>query len=812
MRKILILFLLSLFFGGITVYGQSMSDEQVQELIKMYKQQGADASTLTDAQIRRMTDEMLNRGYSMNQILTMASENGASAEQIKVLESRMKSSSSMKAKLKLNEKKQKQLLKGNKVDSDKVSLKGVFRASAMDSLIFGFRLFNNEQLSFEPSSNAPVPEGYILGPGDMIKIDIAGLSQQSYELEVGSNGVINIPIVGSVNVLGEEYRNARAVIHSRLKSIYTDLGERTTATITIGRLRTIKVNVMGEVNCPGTYTVSGAASLFNVLYLSGGPNRNGSFRNVQVIRKGKIVATLDVYDFLLNGNAQVNIPLFDSDIIMIPTYHKRVFLGGAFKRQGYYEAKEGETVSDMIDYAGGFGMHANKNHIEMFRVGVKGREFKEVTATNDVMVMNGDSIVVKNIDQVRLDNAVSIEGAVFSPGFFEYVEGMKLSQLLSKAGGLKENAFLSRGVISRLKEDYTFESLNFNVSDLASGKYDLTLNPGDEVLISSIEDMRVMPMLTIKGEVRFPGSFDYRDNITLGDLILLAGGFTEDASLSKVEIVRRLSVEELDTSSVINARGQMVTITKDLALDTESNSFKLEPFDIVTVRKVPSAGFKGTVTVRGEVLFSGTYELTSKHDDIRTIIERAGGLTALADLRGAKLYRRTDISSKDSKLRLRQTRVLQVDTIDFVPESGFYELVSVDIASMLNDDKEDDILLQDGDEIVIPSQLQVVKVSGQVLNPVSFKWTKKESAKKYVKRSGGFSPQAKKGKTFVVYPDGKAISTTKFLFFRNYPTVEPGCEVVVPKKPERDRMSIMQWVSVGSSLATMAAVIVSLIK
>lgn len=813
MYRYLLLVLIALFVGAGTVAGQDVSPEQMQELIQKYKQQGNNEASLSEVQIRRLTEEMINKGYSMSQILTMAQDNGATAEQLKAIESRINSSSSMKAKMKNNEKKQKAMLKEDRMDNEKVSTKGAFVAEKMDSLIFGFTLFNNEKLSFEPSSNAPVPESYILGPGDVLKIDIAGLSQQAYELEVGSNGIINIPIVGAVNVLGEEYKNAREIIRQRLKSIYTDLGERTTATITIGRLRTIKVNVMGEVNCPGTYTVSGASSLFNVLYLSGGPNRNGSFRNVQVIRKGKIVATLDVYDFLLNGNATVNVPMFEGDIVMVPTYQKRVYMGGSFKREGYYEAKEGESVADMIDYAGGFDLHANERHIELFRVGIKGYEFKGVSETEQTLVANGDSILVGKVNIERLDNAVSIEGGVFLPGNFEYKEGMKLSELLQSAGGLVENAFMTRGVITRLKDDYTLESLNFNVADLASGKYDLDLKSGDKVLISTIDDMRVIPSVEIKGEVRFPGEFEYRENLTLGDIILLAGGFTEDASMSKVEIVRRLSLEEADTSLVESARRESVTITKDLALGSEDNSYKLMPFDIVTIRRVPSAEFKGTVRITGEVLFAGTYELTSKSDNIRTLIERAGGLTPLAYLKGAKIYRKVNLSNADNKLRLRQTRILQVDTIDFVPEQGFLEIVSIDMEKVLSTKRgDDDILLRAGDEIVIPSRMETVRVSGQVLNPVSFKWTKPESAKKYIKRSGGFSESARKGKTFVMYPNGKAVSTSKILFFNKYPKVEPGCEVVVPKKPEREGMNMIQWVSVGSSLATIAAVIASLIK
>lgn len=769
-----------------------------------------DVSTLSEAQIKQMAQEINKRGYSISQVKQMAKMQGASDKQITQLENRLKKY--LNNGVATTKTAQQRLADASTATSDKTGMspRAFTQPTVMDSLIFGFTLFNNEKLSFEPSVNIPVSDDYILGPGDEILIDIWGLSQQSYQLTVTSAGSIEIPIVGPIYVVGQKFKDAKATIESRLKSIYSDLGTRTSASIKTGKLRTITINVMGEVFAPGTYTVSGAASLFNVLYLSGGPNRNGSFRNIQLLRGGKVVATLDVYDFLLNGNSEVNVPLLDGDMVMIPTFQKRIAVNGEFKRIGYYEAVEGETVDDMIRYAGGFSPQALQTHIELYRVGQYGMEFKDVSENRNELIANGDSLVVNKINQQRFDNVVTIQGGVFAPGNYEYTEGLKLSQLVERAGGLIENAFMNRGVITRLKDDYTLESLNFNVTELVQGKYDTNLRSNDSILIATIDDMRDAPNLTIIGAVRQPGIFAYRENVTVGDLIILAGGLTADASPTNVEVVRRLPDAVADTSSYAANTNEYLTISKDLNLNDEGNSFRLEPFDVVMIREYTTASARGQVTVTGEVRFAGVYELISKEETFSAIIQRAGGLTPKSAIEGARLYRRKTLTEKEKIIKQQQAaatnagNVLQFDTVA-------YELVAIDLAEALKEAKSfDNITLQDGDEIVIPSTLQTVRASGCVLNPVSMIYVKGDKAKQVVHKAGGFAPRSRKSKTYVIHADGKAEPTKSFLFFRKYPKVYAGSEVVVPEKPQA-QMTTAQTISVISSVVTMLVLIVSIL-
>ncbi|MBP5364972.1 MAG: SLBB domain-containing protein [Bacteroidales bacterium] len=790
-----------------------------QQLFDIQRYRNADFSKIPEQQVKQISSALEQRKITFSQARGALKAQGLSEKQLSDLERRLKRYSKPDKNNTTNKttKSANSQTPNTAVEFDALSEKGRFLATHEDSLIFGFSLFNNDRLTFEPSLNIPVTDEYILGPGDEIIIDIWGLSSQSYELEVSSSGSIEIPIVGPVYVSGLSLRDAKRSIEGRLKTIYSDLGNKTSASIKTGKLRTVKVNVLGEVFLPGTYTVSGASSLFNVLYLSGGPNRNGSFRNIQLIRNGRIITTLDVYDFLLNGKSSVNVPIYDNDIIMVPTYQKRVAVGDNFKRTGYFEAKEGETVADLIRYAGGYNPSSQPDKLELYSVGKKGiemRSFADDVAAN-VILNNGDSISVKAISFDRIDNMLTIEGSVFVPGNYEFTEGIKLSQLITQAGGLTENAFLNRGVITRLKDDYTLESLNFNVADVASGSYDLVLKAGDKVLISSIDDMRTAPVVEIKGSVLSPGIFEYRENLTLGDLILLAGGLSEESSTKNVEVARRLPYEEAEKNTESVANGIYVTITRDLNLSDESNSFALKPFDVVTVRAIPTAGFSGTVTISGEVMFAGTYELLNKSDNISSLIKRAGGLTSNAFVDGARLYRKVVLSEKEKIIKYNQMKD-NVDTTTMSIDQFFaddnYELVSTDLRSiLLNPNGETDLQLRDGDEIVIPQRSQTVKVSGVVLNPVSMTYMGRKSAKKYVKSSGGFGPKAKKGKTFVIHANGEADATSHFLFFRHYPKVLPGSEVVVPEKPERDGIRVSEVVSITSTLATIAVLLITVL-
>lgn len=758
-----------------------------------------DFSKLSDAQTKRIANEISKNGYSIAQVEAIGKAKGMTDQQISDLKARLyayeESRSSNKTTRHSN-------FERIDMSASQTSEKIIFEVSDKDKSIFGFSLFNNQDLSFEPDLNLPVPEGYILGPGDELMIDIWGQAEMSYDLIVTQAGTVDIPSVGPIYVAGASFKEAKARIESKLKNIFSDLGGKTSMSIRTGQLRTITVNVVGEAYLPGTYTVSGAASLFNVLYLSGGPNSKGSFRNIQLIRQGKIVATLDVYDFLLKGNPEVNVPLYNNDMIMIPTYNKRVRVEGAVKRPGVYEAIDGETVKDFLQYAGGLTPLARMDVLGLTRIGAVGMLHQDIAMdeASSVSLVNGDGIHVYDIESDRMDNVVRIVGAgVFMPGTYEFKPGMKLSDLLKKAGGLKEDAYMVRGLITRLKDDYSLESLGFSVAELASGKYDLELKDKDRILITDNDNMQPDLHVTIKGAVRHPGRYQYRENITVGDLVFLADGLTNTAATMKVDIVRRLPHEVADTSMYTLADSKTISITRDLDLNDLGNSEKLEPFDIVTVRVLPYARFRGTVRITGEVKFAGTYELLTKNDNIKSIIERAGGLTPNAYLDGAKMFR--DWSSTAKERILRHAIAQKLDTLDWQAKYTNFETVSVDFNGLMNDPTKD-IILQDGDEIEIPCKSETVVVEGQVLSPISVLFQGRVSARKVIKQAGGFAPKALKKHTYVLYADGHAEQTKHFLFFKRYPKVMPGCRVRVPVKPDEERMSVTERIAVTSALAS----------
>ena len=776
----------------------------------MYK--NININNIPETQIKTASEKLIKRGESLESIVAQARSRGLSERQINQLKNRFAKYMGGSGK----DGKDKGLGSKSKVGNNKsLSTKQKVNIGPGEQRIFGHDIFNKENLTFEPAESMAVPDSYIIGLGDEIDIDIYGAADMSYELEVGTDGTVNVPMVGPVKVAGLKLEEARARLTSKMRTIYSDLGGRTKAAIRVGALKPVTVSVIGEAYMPGTFTVSSASSVFHVLYLSGGPNANGSYRDIQLIRNGSIIAHLDVYDYLLNGKADGNVGLADGDIVMIPTYQKRVAVGGYFKRTGQFEAKEGETVADLIRYAGGYSSLAMEGHTGLFRVGKYAMEFKEVSRPDEVKLANGDSLYVSAVDIARMDGMVSIEGAVFAPGYYEYAEGMKLSALIEKAGGLKENAFQTHGVISRRKDDFTLESVSFVVSDINKGS-DIELKSRDEVTIGYIDDMREAPTVSISGEVNSPTTVDYRENLTVGDLIVLASGLTEKASLTNVEIVRRLVGEEAAKSPSTSKKINTVTITRDLTIGDSGNDFKLEPFDEVFIRTLPSALIGGSVTLSGAFLNPGGYGLTSNTTRLSDIVKRCGGFTSTADISGARLLRRIVVSEKEKNIKLRQMAEKQ-DTVFYLKDEEIpYEIVAIDLQSALNNPGTGaDLYLVNGDELVVPELSRTVRISGSVQSVVSIQWKEKWNAKDYVKAAGGFAARAHKKKTYVVYPNGQSASVDHILFFRRYPKVVPGTEVIVPQKPESDISSqnyIQMGATVTSALSTAAVVIVTLLN
>ncbi len=770
-----------------------------------------DVNELNDQQVMTVISEMEKRGLSEAEAISVARLRGMSNSQISLLQKRIQE---VKQSGGVSNYNQENSLEGENATSIfELSEKSVLDSTMVDEKIFGFSFFNNTNLTFEPSVNIPVSDDYIIGAGDEINIDVWGASQQSYSLVVNTNGDINIPLIGPVYLSGLTLKAVEGKVKNKLSLIYSDLintNPRTFASVSIGKIKAIRINLLGEVFAPGTYTVPGTASLFNVLYLSGGPNKQGSFRDIRLIRNGKIVANLDVYDYIVNGNSLVNVPLMDNDVVIVPPYINRVKVDGEFKRTGIFESKDDETVADMIKYAGGFTESAYKSTIKLYGNNGKEKIFKEVIpeTMSDIYLHTGDRIFVDKILD-RYKNIVTIKGAVFNPGDFEFVEGLTLKQLINKADGLIENAFLNRGRITRLKEDYTPENISFDVSDVISGKTNIILKANDQIIIKAIDSIREKQTVAIWGEVQNMGTYTYSENLTLADLVFMAGGLKETASQSTIEIRRKLSYEEADKSTDKNSELFYFKISRDLKIDTEANSFILKPYDVIAVRFMPGAISSGSVTIAGEVMYGGIYNLTSDKERISDIMKRAGGLSDNAYPEGASLTRKVKLSEQE---KAKREELMEMDSTVRFSELDF-EVVSVKLEKIIqNPGSKDDIYMRDGDFLSIPSVLQTVKVSGEVLNPSSTVFEKSFSVKQYINQSGGFSLNAKKGKTYVLQANGSSQATKGFLFFRTFPKVAPGSEIIIPKRPEREGLTAQAWIGIGSAITSVSLMVVTLVN
>ncbi len=764
-------------------------------------------SEMTDAQVRKIMTEMENRGMSEQEAMTLAAARGFTQTQIQELKKRIEelrtkeTSASMESQM------------GDTTRLEVYTQKQKVLATQEEKRVFGFNFFNNQNLTFEPGINLPVSPSYVLGPGDELLIDIWGASQQSYQLYIGTTGAINIPIAGPVALSGLTLQEGKKKVLDKLTLIYRDLASaqpNTFANISIGQIRPINVNVVGEVFNPGTYTLPGTASAFNALYLSGGPNFNGSFRDIRIIRDGRVVSSMDVYKYLIDGQSGENVPLRDGDVLMVPSYNQRVRLAGEFKRTGIFEGKPEETVADMVRYAGGFTDAAYTHRLEMFRNDSRQQTFKGVSMEefNRIHIQNGDSLHAGEIID-RIENRVILEGAVRRPGNYELKPGLMLSELIREAEGVREDAFLQRALVLRLNEDLSFQNISFDVRKLLVGEYDLKMQREDVVSISAINDMRQDRVVEIKGEVLKPGIFAYREGLSLSDLVSIAGGFKEAASNSYIEVSRRLNHEE--ASEYSNQVGHLFqfSISRDLSLEANDSEFELNPFDQVFVRRAPGFTETGSITINGEVKYAGQYSLNSRKERISEIIQRAGGLTADAYPKGAMFTRKKIVSPKI--MRLRQELVKRDSTLSF-SDMGF-DVVGVDLETALkNPGGREDIYLREGDELIIPRKLQTVEVSGEVLNPLSTPFVEGRTLRYYVNQGGGFSLQAKKTKAYVVYANGTASATKGFLFFNNYPKVVPGSQIVVPEKAERERLPASAWISIGSSVSSLALTIITIVN
>jgi len=769
-----------------------------------------DVGSLSDAQIQKIIDEMQSRGLSMEQAIALAKAQGASQAQIDQLTVRIS-----------------QLGAGGTgttggtaagqetkyATKDQITPKKEVEVSEKTKKIFGYQIFNSKNLTFEPDVNIPISKNYTLGIGDQLSINVWGASQQRYQLTIDKSGTINIPDVGPVNLRGVSFEAGKSLIKGRLMEIYNGMtGEfpNTWAEVTLVGGRSIKIVVIGEINTPGSYTLPANAAAFNALYLSGGPNENGSFREIKLIRDGDTIKTIDVYDFLLNGNPSSNVQLREQDILFVPNYKTRVEIAGHVKHPGYFEIKEKEKLSHLLRFAGGFTDLAYSRAITVIRKNDREREVKSITASDfdRFSLQNGDSVRVDSILN-RFSNRVAINGAVFHPGNYELTPGMKLSNLIKSADGLREDAFMNRGLISRRNSDNTLTTISFDVKEVADGLNDPMLQKEDHVMIRSLFDMREAQTVRIFGEVAKPDTIRYHDNMTLGDLIFSAGGLKEIADLSVVEVSRRLSYEE--AAKVSNKINQLFkfSLDRDLKLSAADAAFHLKPFDEVYVRRSPGSNNQGTFTITGEVYYTGTYVITSKTERISDAIQRAGGLIPGAFLKGATLQRTIQLSEAEiqkKKLLMRTDSTIKAD--DFLKTKI---AVGIELEKILTTPGSSiDLLLQPGDEIFVPRELQTIKVSGNVRNPLALTYEKRLSLKKYINMAGGYDERSKKKDLYVLYANGTTAATHGFIF-KWRPKIAPGSEIIVPRKSEPKGDTAMKWVSIASALSSLALTVVTIV-
>lgn len=692
--------------------------------------------------------------------------------------------------------------------------------------VFGRDIFNNKDLTFEPNMNIATPQNYRLGPGDAVIIDIYGASQKTEQCTVSPDGEVTIEGYGPVQVSGLTVAQANARLRSTLGSRYASSKIK----LTVGQTRTIMVNVMGEVKLPGTYTLSAFATVFHALYMAGGTNDLGTLRNIKVYRNNRLVTVVDIYDYILNGKLTGNVRLADNDVIVVGPYDCLVSISGKVKRPMLYEMKQNESVASVLKYAGSFTGDAYRKAVRVNRK--TGKEYAVFNVGefdfSSFHIADGDSVTVDSI-LPRYENTVEVKGAVFRPGMYNLGEQVNsVRTLIEHAEGVTEAAFVNRAVMHRMKADRTLEVVSVDLAGIMSGKVaDIPLKENDVLFVPTKQDRQEQRTITIRGEVQYPGIYKYADNETVEDFVLQAGGLTDKASTINLSVSRRVSDPKALAPDSVIAKTYTLALKDGFVIDGEPG-FVLMPFDEVYVRKSPAYMEQKNVTIEGEVMFAGTYTLTANNTRLSDLYKRSGGSNGLAYIRGARLMRR---ATEAEKARMRtalqmeqeqqQKNLLQLaastnsSSLQNVAEGAKKANISkfnvpdeypvgIDLEAAINNPGSDaDMVLREGDKLVVPQYNGTVKVNGAVMyaNTVAFEQGKRASY--YIDQAGGYANDAVKSKGYIIYMNGKVAKLSKGA------KVQPGCEIVVPAKLKR-KMSVAETMSLGSSMSSIAAMIATI--
>lgn len=843
LKKLLIVF--CLFLAVPYAFGQSMTDDQVVQFIMSQQENGESQQSIVS--------KLLQKGVTVDQIRRIKKKYEAQQTQPGAVDltgstmskstvNRMRTNKEkaldkirqdrgymIQSQAELNEKPTKKMQTAQMndeisfLDIDSLIYYQNYFKKDNSNEVFGRNIFNNEMISFETSMNIPTPSNYRLGAGDVIIIDIWGATQQTIDDTLSPDGTITIDGVGPLYLAGMTVSEANSYVRQKLGKFFSD----SKISLTVGDMRSIQVQVMGEVAVPGTYTLNALSTVFNALYAAGGISDIGTLRSIKVYRNGKKITEVDVYDYILNGNLSGNVRLADNDIIVVGTYDCLVNIRGKVKRPMFYEMKKSESVATILNYAGGFTGDAYQDNIRLIRK--SGREYSIYNISefdrNGFLLHDGDSLYIDSVIP-RFSNMVEIKGAVFHPGMYQMDGNVKtVRELVNIAGGVTEDAFMARGVMHREKSDLSLEVLPVDIAGLLSGEVaDIPLRKNDVLYIPSKNDMRPEQTIKISGEVNFPGIYMYADNTTLEDIVIQAGGLTDAASMVKVDVYRRIKDPEA-TSHQEDITQTFSFGLKDGFVVDGTPGFVLMPFDEVNVRKSPVYTTQKNVSIEGAVNFEGEYAMSNENFRLSDLVKSAGGLSSYAYAKGARLLRKMteeelnqrEITLRSSQIQMYEESLRSSDkTIDMAHADSLMNLkldlgetyhVAVNLEeAMKNPGGVEDVVMREGDLLSVPKYSSTVKISGEVMYPISVNYKKGKSLKYYIKHAGGYGNRARKSRVYAIYMNG----SVKLLNHSSSKDIEPGCEIVVPTKENKTRMTTPEVLSIGTSMASIATMIATL--
>ena len=824
-----IFFIFALLLSCQWVAAQTISDEQVIKIVLAEKEKGSDEQTIaqkllkkgvTPAQLRRIKAKY---EQEQNGLGAVGIANTDRTRNVDTKDRRGDNFMIKDGKVKYDNSQKLQMVQGEMsfLDIDSVAY---YSNMLKKDEVYGRNLFNNELLTFEPAMNIPTPADYVLGAGDQINIDIWGASQQSIEGVISPDGVVVIDGVGPVKFAGLTVTEAIKHARTMLGGYYNG----SSITLSLGATRNVKVEIVGDVVAPGSYTLSAFSTLFNALYLAGGISDMGTLRDIKVFRNGKQVSRIDVYDYIINGNNKGNVRLQDNDLVVVGPYDAIVNIQGKVKRPMKYEMKSDEPLSKLLTYTGGFTGDAFTKNVRVIRK--SGKEYSIHTVSKEDLatfkLADGDSVYVDSIVP-RFSNMVEIKGAVFHPGMYELGKGINsVYDLLEAADGLLEDAFTARAVMHRRKKDRRLEVLSVDVEGILNGTApDIELRKEDVLFIPSMADMRGEQTLKISGEVRFPGIYEFADNTTLEDFVLQAGGLTEAASYVKVDVYRKIynpkAMHEQDTLTETYSFA-----LKDGFVIDGTAGFVLIPYDEVHVRKSPVHADIKSVTIDGAVNFAGDYAMNRRNYTLSDLVNAAGGLSGSAYPEGARLYRKMtpeERSQRESVMKLSQIQMyeeslrsekdydisLADSLMNLKLELGDVYPVAINLEKAVGEPGcSEDIILREGDVLTVPQYTSTVKISGEVRYPITINYKKGEKLSYYIKHAGGYTDRAKKGGVYAIYMNGGVSEVSKF----SSKDIKPGSEIVIPAKSASRKMSTAEIMMISSSAASVATMLVTLVN